>query len=77
MLKIAFTETLFKFLVNDAFHYGIDLDCSFFVVDQVNSFLDIDIDAFVDQSFCVLVGHANVKSCSSFQRKTKSFIMLL
>ena len=62
MLIVAFAKTLFKLLVNNCFHAGIDFNISVFLVDQLDSLLNVDVDALVDQSLSVGVLLANVKS---------------
>ena len=43
-------------------HAGIDFNISVFLVDQLDSLLNVDVDALVDQSLSVGVLLADVKS---------------
>ena len=70
MLKVTFTEALVELLIYDVFHPLIDFDFCVFPVDQFNSFLHVDINAFVNQSFSERVLLPDVKSVSRIESQS-------
>ena len=76
MLKIAFAEALFKFVVYDLLHAWVNRDRRIFVVDDRLAFLDVKIDTLVHQGFRVQSVRHYVEAISSLERKSESLIVL-
>lgn len=66
---VAFAVALFKFLVDNVFHSTVDLHTQIVKVLLGDPLADVEVDAFVDESFGVKVVTGNIKAVSGFKGK--------
>lgn len=77
MLKIAFRIALLELLVHNVFHARVNCDSLIIVVNDGDSFLNIEVYAFMYKSLRVHIVSVNVESVTCLKCKSKSFIVFL
>ena len=77
VFEVALAVALLKLLVDDVLHAAINLHSHIVEVLLGDTLADVEVDALVDESFCVEVVFGDVKSVTSLQGQSQRIIMLL
>lgn len=77
VFEVALAKALVELFVNDVFHARVNLSVHFFMVDELHTLLDINVNALSDESLCVLTVFVDVEVFTSFKGKTQRVICLV
>ena len=77
LLPLLVLEASVEHLVDDHFHLLVDLDCLVVLIDDLETGLDVPINALVDESLNIRALLRQLKVVTRLQRKTKGLIVLL